>query len=85
MGISQRLCQIKDRDFGGKQLTMALDWDLNQSTLSRWLARDRIPEAIWYDFLAEKLGTTVEDVHRLCMAERNGVELGTSARKVAIA
>ena len=69
-GISQWLCEVRDRDYGGKQLAMAEDWGLNQSTLSRWINRERIPTSPWYDFLAGKLGASLAEVHAACQADR---------------
>lgn len=74
MGISQRLCEVRDGRYGGSQKAMAEGWGMHESTLSRWLNRHRVPEGTWYDFLADKLGLGIEDVHRLCQEERiNGM------------
>ena len=69
-GISQWLYEVRDRDYGGKQLAMAEDWGVNQSTLSRWINRERIPTSPWYDFLAGKLGASLAEVHAACQADR---------------
>jgi len=70
MGISQRLCEVRDREFGGKQKAMWRAWDINPSTLNRWLNADRIPDPISYDFLAAKLGLSIGDIHELCQIDR---------------
>ena len=75
MGISQRLCEVRDRKYGGKQYTMATDWKIHQATLSRWIRRDRTPDQTWYNFLSRRLSralgrkVSIEEVHRLCMAD----------------
>ena len=84
MGISQRLCEVRDQEFGGKQLAMAETWGIPQPTLSRWLRRTNIPDASWYDFLAGKLGLSIGEVHELCKAERTRREPAPSALKVAV-
>ncbi|KKL07734.1 hypothetical protein LCGC14_2583010, partial [marine sediment metagenome] len=43
MGISQRLCEVRDRDYGGEQKLMAADWGIHESKLSRWITSERIP------------------------------------------
>ena len=70
MGISQRLCEVRDRDYGGEQKAMAESWGLQAPTLSRWMRRERVPTAIWYSFLAARLGISVSDVHELCEQDR---------------
>ena len=78
MGISQRLCEVRDRKFGGSEKKMWKDWDVNPSTLNRWLHGERVPDATSYDFLAGKLGLSIEEVHEACQIGRNGN--GESAR-----
>jgi hypothetical protein len=70
MGISQRLCGVRDRVFGGSQKAMAEAWTMHESTLSRWLNRRRVPDPTWYDFLAAKLEEDISEVHRLCQIDR---------------
>jgi DNA-binding XRE family transcriptional regulator len=70
MGISQCLEQALREQYGGRQKTMAQAWGVKEATLSRWLHRRRIPDSAWYHFLAVSLGTSVEEVHRLCQNER---------------
>jgi len=84
MGISQRLCEVRDQQFGGNQKAMWKAWDINPSTLNRWLNADRIPDAAAYDFLAGKLGLSIGEVHELCKAERTRREPAPSAVKVAV-
>ena len=67
MSISQRLCEVRDQEYGGSQKLMAEVWKMHQPTLSRWINSERTPDSAWYDFLAEKLGTSVGEVHELCM------------------
>ncbi|KKK68031.1 hypothetical protein LCGC14_2948130 [marine sediment metagenome] len=78
MGISQLLCEVRDRDYGGEQKAMAAAWAIHESTLSRWIRRERVPTHTSYDFLAAKLGEDVNEVHRLCQNERNQREPATS-------
>ena len=73
MGISQRLCEVRDRDYGGEQKAMAEAWTIHESTLSRWIRHERVPISTWYDFLARKLGISIEEVHAACQIERNAV------------
>ena len=72
MSISQKLCEVRDRDFGGKQFLMAREWVMHQGTLSRWLRADHVPDATWYSFLAKKLGLSIGEIHELCEEQRNG-------------
>jgi len=67
--ISQRLCEVRDQEFGGLQYAMARQWGIHQSTLSRWL-RGTVPDPAWYDFLAGKLGISIAEVHEACQIER---------------
>ena len=71
--VSQRLCEVRDRDYGRLQYMMARDWGIHQSTLSRWLRAESIPDPTWYDFLARKLGISIEEMHAACQIERNAV------------
>lgn len=84
MGISQRLCEVRDREFGGSQKDMAKTWQCSEPQLSRWMKSRTIPDAISYDFLAEKLQTSVTEIHELCKAERTRREPAPSALKVAV-
>lgn len=70
--ISQQLCEVLEGEFEGSQKAMWKAWDLNPSTLHRWLHRERIPDSTWYDFLADKLGTSVAEVHKACRIQRDG-------------
>ncbi len=79
MGISQRLCEVRDRDYGGIQKAMWKAWDLNPSTLSRWLSGERIPDPTWYGFLASKLRLSIGEVHEACQIERSEREPTTAA------
>ena len=72
MSISQLLCEVRDRDYGGEQKPMAAAWSINESTLSRWIRRERVPTSIWYDLLANRLGISIEEVHDACQIDRNG-------------
>jgi transcriptional regulator with XRE-family HTH domain len=73
MSISQKLREVRDREFGGQQYPMARAWNMHQSTLSRWLRGQRIPDATEYDFLADRLGLSVQEIHELCKAGRAGL------------
>ena len=73
MGISQRLCEVRDRVYGGEQKAMAEAWAIHESTLSRWINGERIPTSATYDFLQRKLGISLAEVHAACQIERNGV------------
>ena len=84
MGISQRLCEVRDREFGGSQKTMANAWECSESQLSRWMKSRTVPDAISYDFLAGKLALSVGEVHELCKAERTRREPAPSQLKVAV-
>jgi hypothetical protein len=81
--ISQVLCEVCDRDFGGSEYAMARAWDMRQTTLNRYKNSTRIPGATEYDFLAEKLKRPIAEVHELCMAERRQKELATSSAQTA--
>lgn len=72
MSISHLLCEVRDRDYGGEQKAMAGAWQMHESTLSRWIRRERVPTSIWYDFLASKLGVSLAEVHRACQIQRDG-------------
>ena len=78
MGISRRLCEVRDREFGRSQKAMWKAWDINPSTLNRWL-HGTIPDAAWYDLLAEKLGLSIGEVHELCMAGRGNKDAPDTA------
>jgi len=71
MGISQRLREVLHERYDGNQKAMAEAWELGESTLSRWLNRRRVPDPDSYDFLCERLGETVTEVHHLCQADRS--------------
>ncbi|KKK52376.1 hypothetical protein LCGC14_3105520 [marine sediment metagenome] len=73
MGISQLLCEVRDRDYGGEQKAMAAAWAIHESTLSRWIRRERVPTSAWYDFLQRRLDISLAEVHAACQIERNGV------------
>jgi hypothetical protein len=79
LSISQKLREVRDREFGGQQYAMARAWNMHQSTLSRWLRGDRIPDATEYDFLAQRLGLEVAEVHRLCMTGRDMLALDVTS------
>ena len=83
LSISQRLSEVRDKEFDGKQGRRALDWRVYQATLSRWLSEDpsrrQVPDATWYDFLAQKLGEDINMIHRRCQIERRERELATTA------
>lgn len=83
MSISRKLCEVRDREFGGNQKLMAEAWSIHEPTLSRWINSKRIPEGAWYDYLAERLGTSVDEVHKLCQAERNGKLTASAAKAIA--
>ncbi|KKL09644.1 hypothetical protein LCGC14_2563780, partial [marine sediment metagenome] len=70
MSISQMLCEVRDRDYGGEQKVMAAAWAIHESTLSRWVRQERIPTHTSYDFLAGKLGISIAEVHAACQIER---------------
>ena len=70
MSISQMLCEVRDRDYGGEQKLMARAWGVTEPTLSRWIRRERIPSSISYDFLAARLGVSLADIHRACQIQR---------------
>lgn len=70
MSISQLLCEVRDRDYGGEQKLMAEQWGIYESTLSRWIRRSRIPDPAWYGFLADKLRLSIIEIHELCLADR---------------
>ncbi|KKN75267.1 hypothetical protein LCGC14_0382660 [marine sediment metagenome] len=69
--ISQRLCEVRDQEFGGSEKKMWKAWDVNPSTLNRWLNGERVPDATSYDLLARKLGISIEEVHAACQIERD--------------
>ncbi len=71
MSISQWLCEVRDREFGGSEKAMWKAWDVNPSTLNRWLRQERVPDATSYDFLAGKLGIPVAEIHEACQIERD--------------
>jgi len=79
MSISQMLCGVCDQEFGGVEKAMWKAWDLNPSTLNRWLHGSRVPDATWYDFLAGKLGISIAEVHAACQIERRAREPMTTA------
>ena len=79
MSISQKLCEVRDRDYGGKNYVMARAWDIHESTLSRWTRGERTPEAAWYDFLAERLDLSVSEIHELCKAGRGMLALNRNS------
>jgi hypothetical protein len=83
MSISQLLCEVRDRDFGGEQKAMAEAWGIYQSTLSRWIRRDRVPDPTWYSFLAGKFGISISEIYELCMADREAM-LAASSAEVAV-
>ncbi|KKM83456.1 hypothetical protein LCGC14_1309160 [marine sediment metagenome] len=78
MSISQRLREVRDRDYGGEQKIMAADWAIHESKLSRWITSERIPTHNSYDFLAGKLGISIAEVHESCQIERRERELATT-------
>ena len=71
MSISQRLCEVRDREFEGSEKKMWKAWDANPSTLNRWLNGERVPDATSYDFLADKLDISIAEVHEACQIERD--------------
>ena len=79
MSISQMLCEVRDRDYGGEQKVMAAAWAIHESTLSRWVRQERIPTHTSYDFLAGKLGISIAEVHAACQIERRAREPITTA------
>ncbi len=79
MSISQMLCEVRDRDYGGEQKVMAAAWAIHESTLSRWVRQERIPTHTSYDFLAGKLGISIAEVHAACQIERRAREPMTTA------
>ncbi len=73
MSISQLLCEVRDRDYGGEQKAMAEAWAVHESTLSRWIRQERIPTSTWYNYLARKLGISIAEMHAACQIERGPV------------
>ena len=84
LSISQRLCEVRDKEFDGVGGRMALGWQMYQATLARWIAPDpsrrQIPDATWYDFLSQKLGEEINVIHRRCQIERERRENGGAVR-----
>ena len=71
MDISEKLGEVRDKHFEGSQKLMWKAWDINPSTLNRWLNRERVPGPDWYEFLSARLGVSLIEVHEMCIAAQS--------------